>query len=80
MTKAKFVSVACCQAEGIDFHFAYFDATQRLEELFGMQRVMECGSSVDAVQFEERGGDIRAHLPGSTRVKSDIEAAWRPFA
>ena len=58
MIKAKFVSVACCQAEGIDFYFAYFDATQRLEELFGMQRVMECGSSMDVVQFEERGGDL----------------------
>ena len=58
MIKAKFVSVASCQAEGINFYFSYFDATQRLEELFGMQRAMECGSSIGMVKFEERGGDL----------------------
>ena len=67
MIKAKFISVASCQALNIPYYFSYFDSDQRLEELFGIQRCMECGSSMDMIQFEERGGSIM----GCAKIYSD---------
>ena len=58
MVRAKVFSVVVCQAHGIPEYFPFLDSDDRLENTFGMQRVMECGRNFDAVQFEERGGEL----------------------
>ena len=58
MCRAKFVSSAGCIAEGIKEYFPFLDSDDRLEGFFGMQRVLEAGSNFDAIQFEERAGEL----------------------
>jgi hypothetical protein len=47
-----------CIAQGIPHYFPFLDSDDRLEGFFGMQRVLEAGRNFDAIQFEERAGEL----------------------
>ena len=52
--RTKYVSQAVSMAEKIVYYWWYQDADDRLENMFGMLRVLETGVNFDMVQFEDR--------------------------
>ena len=70
MIRALFHAVAFAKAEGITELFLFFISDDRLENFFGMQRVLECGRNFDLFEFGNRASELmrlgyyKGELPG----------------
>jgi hypothetical protein len=82
MVKAWFHAAAYAKSEGISELFLFFVADDRLEGMFGMQRVLECGRNFDMRGFEERGGELmrlsnyKGELPSHFRASRRLGGAF----
>ena len=54
------MSQALSKSYDIEYYWAYQDADDRLEQLFGSQRGLENGANFDVVQYEERASELMA--------------------
>ena len=58
MIRALFHAVAFAKSEGIAELFLFFISDDRLENFFGMQRVLECGRNFDLFEFGIRASEL----------------------
>ena len=58
MIRAFFHAVAFAKSQGITELFLFFVSDDRLENMFGMQRVLECGRNFDLLEFGQRASEL----------------------